>query len=68
MSTPSISQIYSQAFSFYFNFYFFNLKKIFFLGPHLQHMEESRLGVQSETQLLAYAKATAIATQDQTYL
>ena len=31
----------------------------FFLGPHLWHMEVSRLGVESELQLLAYAPATA---------
>ena len=32
---------------------------IFFLGPHLWHMEITRLGVQSELQLLAYTTATA---------
>ena len=31
----------------------------FFLGPHPWHMEGPRLGVQSELQLLAYARATA---------
>ena len=36
-------------------FFFFS-----FLGPNLQHMEISRLGVESELQLLAYV--TAIAT------
>ena len=30
-----------------------------FLGPHLQHMEVTRPGVQSELQLLAYTTATA---------
>ena len=30
-----------------------------FLGPHLQHMEVPRLGVESELQLPAYAMATA---------
>ena len=30
-----------------------------FLGPHLQHMEVPRLGVESELQLPAYARATA---------
>ena len=29
-----------------------------FLGPHLRHMEVSRLGVRLELQLLAYATAT----------
>jgi len=33
-----------------------------FLGPHLQHTEVPRLGVESELQPLAYATATA--TQD----
>ena len=31
----------------------------FFLGPHQQHMEVPRLGVQSELQLLTYTTATA---------
>ena len=35
---------------------------LYFLGPHLQHMEVPRLGVELELQLLAYA--TAIATWD----
>ena len=30
-----------------------------FLGPHLRHMEVSRLGVELELQLLAYTTATA---------
>ena len=34
----------------------------FFPGPHLQHTKVSRLGVESELLLLAYA--IAIATQD----
>ena len=32
---------------------------LFFLGPHLWHMEVPRLGVESELQLLAYATVTA---------
>ena len=36
-------------------FFFF-----FFLGPHLQHMEVPRLGVESELLELAYATATAM--------
>ena len=32
---------------------------LFFLGPNLQHMEVPRLGVESELQLPAYARATA---------
>ena len=35
---------------------------VFFLGPHSLHMDVSRLGVESELQLPAYATATA--TQD----
>ena len=35
---------------------------LFFLGPHLQHMEVPRVGVKSELWLPAYT--TAIATQD----
>ena len=37
---------------------------LFFLGPHLQHMEVPRLGVESELQLPAYTTATATAAQD----
>ena len=36
-----------------------------FLGPHLQHMEDPRLGVESELQLPAYTTATATATERQ---
>ena len=32
---------------------------IYFLGPHLRHIEVLRLGIQSELQLLAYTIATA---------
>ena len=39
----------------------------FFLGPHLQHTEVSRLGVQSELQLLAYTTATAMLDMSATY-
>ena len=39
---------------------------VFFLGPHLRHMEVPRLGVESELQLPAYATATA--TQDLSHL
>ena len=35
-----------------------------FLGPHPQHVEVPRLGVQSELQLPGYTTATATATQD----
>ena len=37
---------------------FFFFFPFFSLGPHSQHMEVPRLGVQSELQLLAYATAT----------
>ena len=40
--------------------YSFFLSFSLFLQPHLQHMEVPRLGVQSELQLPAYAKATAM--------
>ena len=36
-----------------------SLFSFFFLGPHLQHVEVPRLGVQSELQLLAYTTTTA---------
>ena len=32
---------------------------LFFLGPHVRHMEVPRLGVESELQMPAYATATA---------
>ena len=36
------------------------LNKLFFSGPHLQHMEVPRPGAESELQLLAYTTATAM--------
>ena len=39
---------------------FYKFILFFFLGLHLQHMEVSRPGVESELQLLAYATATAM--------
>ena len=41
--------------SLHFFFFFF-----FFLGPHVQHMEVPRLGVQLELQLLTYITAIAM--------
>ena len=38
---------------------FFFFWSFVFLGPHPRHMEVPRLGVESEQQLLAYARATA---------
>ena len=38
------------------DFYFFSC----FLGPHLQHMEVPRLGLELELQLLAYTTAPAM--------
>ena len=35
-----------------------------FLGPHLQHMDIPRLGIESEMQLPAYTTATAMAKPD----
>ena len=49
-----------------FLFYFLNLYLLiffFFLGPHLWPMEVSRLGVESQVQLLAYTTATATLDQ-----
>ena len=46
--------------------FFFFLSFFVFLGPHPQHMEVPRLGVESELQLLAYATATA--TPDQSHV
>ena len=37
-----------------------HFKSFFFLGPHTQHMEVPRLGVESELHPLAYATATAM--------
>ena len=39
---------------------FYFKKKLFFLGPHLRHMEVPRLEVKSEMQLQAYSTATAM--------
>ena len=47
-------------FKLYYNFF------LCFLGPHLQHMEVPRLGVELELQLPATATATA--TQDPSIL
>ena len=44
----------------------FSSSFLFFLGPHLQHMEVSRLGVEWELQLLAYTIATA--TQNSSHI
>ena len=40
-------------------FFFFSFLSFVLLGPHPQHMEVSRLGVQWELQLPAYTRATA---------
>ena len=47
---PALSNVF--AFSFFLFFFLF-----VFLGPHPQHMEVPRLGVEPELQLLAYATA-----------
>ena len=39
--------------------YYFVFIYFVFSGPHLQHMEAPRLGVELELQLLAYPTATA---------
>ena len=58
---------FTQEFAYYthwstscFFLYFFIFSFSFFLGPHLQHMEGSRLGVKAELQLPAYATTTAM--------
>ena len=45
-----------------FNFIgrFFVFVFVFFLGPHLRHMDVTRLGVELELQLLPYTTATAM--------
>ena len=53
-------QISLQDSDFFSFFSFFFLFSFLLLGPHLQHMEVSRLGVESELQPLA----TTTATQD----
>ena len=35
------------------------VSSLVFLGPHLQHVEVPRLGVERQLQLLAYTTATA---------
>ena len=45
------------VFEFYFTFCYFCC--FLFLGPHLQHMEVPRIGVELALQLQAYATATA---------
>ena len=41
-------------------YHFFLFVCVCFLGPHLQHMECPRQGVELELQLLPYARATAM--------
>ena len=51
-----------------YQLHFFSMKSMFmsfahfffFLGPHLQHMDVTQLGVELKLQLLAYATATAM--------
>ena len=45
--------------TFIFKIYFI-LCFVFFLGPHLWHIEVPRLGTELELQLLAYATVTAM--------
>ena len=49
-------------FVFFFCGFFLVVVVVYFLGPHLQHMEVPRLEFKSELQLPAYT--TAIATLD----
>ena len=48
-------------------FFVFLFCVVCFLGPHLQHMEVPRLGVELELQLLAYATATATPDPSHTF-
>ena len=52
-----ICSIFSQAIVYIYIYIFFFF--LHFLGLHLWHMEVSRLGNESELQLLAYTTATA---------
>ena len=52
--------IFKRVFVFFFFFFFFFF--FCFLGPHLQHMDFSRLGIKSELQLPATTTATGTAT------
>ena len=52
----NLSHSYSNVdLSFFLSFFLY----FSFLGPHSRHMEVSRLGVESELQLLVYTTATA---------
>ena len=53
MGTLGQAQWVSGIVSFFWSFF------LLFLGPLPRHMEVSRLGVESELQPLAYARATA---------
>ena len=58
---PQIPTLASSSVScFWFLGVFFLFVCFFFLGMHLQHMEVSRLGLESEIQLPATATATCI--------
>ena len=46
------------------NFFMPKIYLFFFSGPHLQHMQVPRLGVESELKLLAYSTATAMQDPD----
>ena len=45
--------------NYYYLFIYLFIFFVYFLGPHMQHVEVPRLGVQSELQLMAYTTATA---------
>ena len=51
---------YFYFFVFYFFTFIFLLFFFVFLGPHMRHMDVPRLGVESELQLPAYTRATAM--------
>ena len=59
-SSSSTTAHHFLSFSFHFSTLFaFSVLFCCFLGPHPQHMEVPRLGVELELQLLAYTAATA---------
>ena len=50
---------FRQAYHILLNIEYYLIVLLFFLGPHLRHMEVPRLGVESELQLPTYTAATA---------
>ena len=57
---PLLASLSGSLFTWGFFYLVFWILLFCFLGPRLRHMEVSRLGVESELQLLAYTTATAM--------